>query len=70
MTTQSGADPARRGGPGTRMECKVCWYVYEPAAGDAIWQIPPDTPWGELPAHWSCPTCAATRDDFLALPDE
>ena len=70
MTMQNDTGGARRIGPGTRMECKVCWYVYEPAAGDAIWQIPPYTPWGELPAHWSCPTCAATKDDFLALPDE
>jgi rubredoxin len=59
----------RDAGPGTRMECKVCWYVYDPALGDGHWQIPPGTPWGELPEHWSCPTCAATRDEFLVLAD-
>ena len=24
----------------TRLECKVCWYVYDPALGDPVWQIP------------------------------
>jgi len=51
------------------MECRICWYVYEPAAGDDVWQIPPGTPWSALPAHWSCPNCAATRADFLAVSD-
>ena len=27
--------------PGTRLECKICWYVYDPALGDPVWQIPP-----------------------------
>ena len=60
---------AREIGPGTRMECKVCWYVYDPARGDEIWQVPPGTPWSALPEHWSCPTCAATKSDFLVLAD-
>ncbi len=57
--------------PATRMryECKVCWYVYDPARGDDVWQVPPDTPFAALPAHWSCPQCSTTPDQFLALPD-
>ena len=70
MTTQNDASGTSRIGPGTRMECKVCWYVYEPVTGDETWQIPADTPWSELPAHWSCPNCSTTQDQFLALPDE
>ena len=31
-------------GPTTRLECKVCWYVYDPAQGDPVWQIPVGTP--------------------------
>jgi rubredoxin len=54
---------------GTRLECKVCWYVYEPARGDAHWQVPAGTAFAELPAHWSCPNCSATKDQFLVLPD-
>jgi hydrogenase-1 operon protein HyaF len=61
---------ARQAGLATRMECKVCWYVYDPAEGDPVWQIPPATPWSELPSHWTCPTCSTTRDGFLAVPDD
>jgi len=57
-------------GSATRLECKVCWYVYDPSIGDPVWQIPPDTPWTELPPHWTCPNCSTMRDGFLVLPDE
>lgn len=53
-----------------RMECKICWQVYDPAEGDAVWQVAPGTPFADLPAHWSCPNCAATKDQFLVLGDE
>ena len=54
-------------GPGTRLECKVCWAVYDPALGDAVWQIPPGTPFTALPAHWSCPQCTAEKHHFLVV---
>ncbi len=57
-------------GPATRMECKVCWHVYDPALGDDVWQIPPGTPFPDLPPHWSCPNCATTMDGFLVLADD
>ena len=53
----------------SRLECKICWYVYDPAQGDEVWQIPPGTPYAELPAHWSCPNCGAKKQDFLLLDD-
>ena len=54
-----------------RLECKICWQVYDPAAGDPlVWQIPAGTAFADLPAHWTCPNCAATKDQFLLLPDE
>lgn len=53
--------------PGTRLECKICWTVYDPALGDAVWQVPAGTPFSELPAHWSCPQCAAEKSNFLVL---
>ena len=54
-----------------RRECKICWQVYDPAEGDPlVWQIPPGTPFADLPAHWTCPNCSATKDQFLVLPDE
>ncbi len=55
--------------PHARLECKICWHVYDPAEGDPIWQIPPGTPFAALPDHWSCPNCAATKDQFLVLPN-
>lgn len=54
----------------TRLECGVCWWVYDPAQGDEVWQIPPGTPFGELPEHWRCPVCDAPREKFMVLQDE
>lgn len=55
--------------PGTRLECKICWYVYDPVEGDTVWQIPPGTPFVELPAHWRCPVCDGEREQFMVLDD-
>ncbi|MCU7931882.1 MAG: rubredoxin [Candidatus Thiodiazotropha sp. (ex Codakia rugifera)] len=51
----------------SRLECKICWYIYDPAAGDDYWQIPPGTPFSQLPAHWSCPNCDANKNDFMIV---
>jgi len=53
----------------TSLECRICWYVYDPALGDEVEQIPPDTPFTALPAHWRCPQCDAGQDKFLPLAD-
>ncbi len=50
-----------------RMECKICWYVYDPAQGDDYWQIPPGTPFTRLPGHWRCPECDGSRDQFMVV---
>lgn len=62
--------PRREPAPATRMECGVCWYVYDPEAGDPTWQIAPGTPFSALPAHWTCPNCCAEQHKFLVLSDE
>jgi len=55
----------------TRLECKICWQVYDPAEGDpVVWQIPPGTAFADLPTHWTCPNCSATKDQFLVLTDD
>lgn len=54
----------------TRMECRICWYVYDPAQGDEVEQIPPGTAFADLPDHWRCPQCDAARDMFLLLADD
>ena len=62
-----GFGDATKAGPDTRMECRVCWYVYDPAEGDVVWQIPAGTPFAQLPPHWTCPNCSATKDHFLVV---
>lgn len=57
-------------GRATRLECRICWYVYDPLQGDPVWQIAPGTPFTDLPAHWSCPNCAAEQAQFMVLDDE
>jgi rubredoxin len=59
--------PTKVGKATGRRECGVCWQVYDPAQGDAFWQVAPGTPFEELPTHWSCPNCAAEQSKFLVL---
>ncbi|MDH3586008.1 MAG: rubredoxin [Gammaproteobacteria bacterium] len=51
----------------SRLECRICWYVYDPAEGDPVEQIPPGTPFLELPGHWRCPQCDAEPSAFLPV---
>lgn len=51
----------------TRLECKICWHVYDPAEGDDYWHIPPGTPFAALPEHWTCPQCDGAKNDFLVI---
>ena len=53
-----------------RMECGICWHVYDPAEGDAVWQIEPGTPFAKLPEDWRCPNCDALQSKFMRLGDE
>jgi rubredoxin len=50
-----------------KMECGVCWRVYDPAEGDPVWQIPPGTPFSALPEDWRCPNCDAAQSRFLRV---
>ena len=52
---------------GARLECKICWWVYDPALGDPVWQVVPGTPFNALPAHWRCPQCDGDADQFMRL---
>ncbi len=56
-----------RGDGSARMECKICWYVYDPADGDEVWQIEPGTPFSQLPEHWRCPVCDGDRSGFMLV---
>ena len=52
---------------GDVLECKICWWQYDPKRGDDYWQIPPGTPFSRLPEHWSCPQCDGRRQDFMVV---
>ncbi|CAG9245580.1 rubredoxin [Paraburkholderia unamae] len=56
-------------GAHTRLECKICWWIYDPEQGDPVWQIPPHVPFAALPAHWRCPVCDGAADQFMVLGD-
>ena len=53
-----------------RMECGVCWHVYDPSEGDPVWQAPPGTPFAALPEDWRCPNCDAAPERFMRLGDD
>jgi rubredoxin len=51
----------------TSMECRICWYLFDPAVGDPDQQVPPGTPFLELPDYWRCPQCDAEPGSFLPV---
>jgi len=51
----------------TRLECGICWWVYDPALGEEVNQIPPGTPFRLLPDTWTCPNCAAEKSKFMVI---
>jgi rubredoxin len=57
-------------GDWARLECGICWTVYDPSLGDVVAQIPPGTPFMALPADWTCPNCDAVQSKFMLLEDE
>jgi [NiFe] hydrogenase assembly HybE family chaperone len=52
-----------------RLECKICWTPYDPAAGDETRMIPPGTPFRALPDDWRCPTCDGAKAQFMVTDD-
>lgn len=59
-----------RVGSDTRMQCKVCWHVYDPAEGEPDMEIPPGTPFNELPEHFTCPGCGNSLTSFIPCPED
>jgi len=50
-----------------RLECGICWWVYDPAEGDPTSHVPCCTPFSALPAQWHCPNCDAPKNKFMVL---
>ncbi len=64
-----GGDSSKTG-PDSRLECRICWHVYDPEKGDDCWHIPPGTPFAALPEHWARPQCDGPKQDFLVIRGE
>jgi flavin reductase (DIM6/NTAB) family NADH-FMN oxidoreductase RutF/rubredoxin len=45
-------------------KCLVCGYVYDPAEGDSMSDIPAGTAFEDLPDSWVCPVCGAPKSEF------
>ena len=52
------------------MQCKVCWYVYDPTIGCEEWDIEPGTSFNDLPEHFTCPQCGNDKSVFLPCEKE
>ena len=42
-----------------------CKYTYDPEKGDPKQNIPPGTPFEELPDTWRCPRCKRKKEKFV-----
>jgi rubredoxin len=69
MSGEVSAEGVTRLADNTRVECRICWYLYDPAAGDPDQQVPPGTPFLELPDYWRCPQCDSDPGSFLPVED-
>jgi rubredoxin len=49
--------------------CVVCDYIYDPEVGDPTQDIPPGTPFEDLPEDWECPDCGVGKDEFVPVDD-
>ena len=50
----------------TKFKCP-CKYTYDPEKGDPKQNIPPGTPFEELPDTWRCPRCKRKKEKFVAV---
>ena len=47
-----------------KYKCKICGYIYDPAAGDPDNGVKPGTAFEDIPDDWVCPVCGAAKEDF------
>ena len=45
--------------------CESCGLIYDPAEGDPDGDVPPGTPFEDIPEDWYCPVCGARKQDFV-----
>jgi alkylation response protein AidB-like acyl-CoA dehydrogenase/rubredoxin len=56
--------PKKEKPPYKVMVCDGCGYEYDPMKGDPAQNIPPGTPFDQLPDDWTCPDCAEPKQNF------
>ena len=44
--------------------CIVCGWIYNEKAGAPEEGLAPGTRWEDVPEDWTCPDCAAGKDEF------
>jgi rubredoxin len=44
--------------------CLICGWIYDEALGAPDQGIPAGTRWADVPLNWTCPECAARKEDF------
>ena len=49
---------------GTKYECTLCKYIYNPKYGNEKAGIHSNTPFNDLPDNWVCPVCGEKKDVF------
>ena len=42
-----------------------CGWIYDPAIGDPLGQVPPGIPFEDLSEDWMCPECGAPHYHWL-----
>lgn len=50
-----------------KYQCNVCGYIYDPEKGDPTQNIPPGTPFEQLPEDWTCPECGVGKEEFSKM---
>jgi rubredoxin len=51
----------------SKWRCTLCGYRYDPDEGDPDNDVPPGTPFEDLPESLVCPDCGASKEDFEEL---
>lgn len=57
----------REAGTMDKYQCNVCGYIYDPEKGDPTQNVPPGTPFEQLPADWICPECGVGKEEFTKM---
>lgn len=50
-----------------KYQCSVCGTIYDPAKGTPARNIPPGTPFADLPSDWQCPVCGSSKDKLQKM---